>query len=209
MNCYELFMLPELPLILASQSPQRRQLLLNAGFTFTIYPPDFDVEDTRQSGETPDHYVSRLAVQKANNVAAKLERGLILACDTVVLCHNHLLEKPTDRDNARQMLQFSRGQRQLVLSGLCLLTKNNSEDKGITMVKTDKTTLLMHPITDWEIEDYLDGGMWRGKAGAFGYQDRNNWLSIIEGSESNIVGLPMELLNQMLENRKHHPPSEP
>jgi septum formation protein len=188
----------DLPLILASQSPRRRQLLLDAGFTFTVYPPDSNVEDARQSGETPDHYVSRLAVQKANNVAATLERGLIIACDTVVLCNNQILEKPTDQNNARQMLQFSRGQVQLVLSGLCLLTKNNSEDKGTTMVKTDRTTLLMHPITDLEIEDYLDGGMWQGKAGAFGYQDRNNWLSLIEGSESNIVGLPMELLNKML-----------
>jgi septum formation protein len=188
----------DLPLILASQSPRRRQLLLDAGFTFTVLPPDSDVEDARQFGETPDHYVSRLAVQKANNVAAKLERGLIIACDTVVLCNNQILGKPTDRDNARQMLRFSRGQIQLVLSGLCLLTKNNHEDNGTTIVKTDRTTLLMHPITDSEIEDYLDGGLWQGKAGAFGYQDRNNWLSLIEGSESNIVGLPMELLNQLI-----------
>jgi septum formation protein len=191
-------MLPEMPFILASQSPRRRQLLVDAGFTFTVYPPDSDVEDARQFGETPDHYVSRLAVQKANNVAVKLECGRIIACDTVVLCKNQMLEKPLDRDNARQMLRFSRGQIQLVLSGLCLLTKNNSEDKGTTMVGTDQTTLWMQPITDSEIEDYLDSNQWQGKAGAFGYQDRNHWLSLIEGSESNIVGLPLELLNQIL-----------
>jgi septum formation protein len=193
----------DLPLILASQSPRRRQLLIDAGFIFTVYPPDSEVEDARRFGETPDHYVSRLAVQKANNVAEKFERGRILACDTVVLCNDQILEKPTDRNNARQMLQFLRGQVQLVLSGLCLLTKNVPENNETTIIGTDKTTLLMQPITDLEIETYLDGGLWRGKAGAFGYQDRNNWLSIIEGSESNIVGLPMELLYQILGKKEY------
>ncbi|MDR0703424.1 MAG: Maf family protein [Planctomycetaceae bacterium] len=196
-------MLPDLPFILASQSPRRRQLLVDAGFIFTVCPPDSHVEDARQFGETPDHYVSRLAVQKANNVAVKLERGRIIACDTVVLCNNQMLEKPLNRDNARQMLRFSRGQVQLVLSGLCLLIKNHPEDKGTIIVGTDQTTLLMQPITDSEIEDYLDSDQWRGKAGAFGYQDRNHWLSLMEGSESNIVGLPLELLNQMLCGGNH------
>ncbi|MDR1141874.1 MAG: Maf family protein [Planctomycetaceae bacterium] len=206
------------PLILASQSPRRRQLLIEAGFMFEVSPPDAEVEDVRQSGETPEHYVCRLAVQKANNVAAKFEQGLIIACDTVVLCKNQILEKPTSRNDARQMLRFSRGQIQSVLSGLCLLTKgirekiredipesiseDISETDGTTIVRTDQTTLQMQPITDSEIEDYLDGGLWQGKAGAFGYQDRNHWLSIIDGSESNIVGLPMELLKQLLKKFK-------
>ncbi|MDR2440434.1 MAG: Maf family protein [Planctomycetaceae bacterium] len=196
-----------LPLILASHSPRRRQLLTDAGFTFEVRLPDTDVEDARQPNETPEHYVNRLAIQKANNVAATLEQGLIIACDTVVLCKDRILEKPTNRDNARQMLRFSRGQVQWVLSGLCLLTKKIPETSGsgTTMVGTGKTTLLMQPITDLEIEDYLDSGLWHGKAGAFGYQDRHDWLSVIEGSESNIVGLPMELLHQMLKNIKPKP----
>ncbi|MDR2757462.1 MAG: Maf family protein [Planctomycetaceae bacterium] len=189
-----------LPLILASQSPRRQQLLTDAGFTFEVRPPDADVEDDRLPEETPEHYVNRLAIQKANNVAAILEQGLIIACDTVVLCEDRILEKPTDRNNARQMLQFSRGRIQWVLSGLCLLAKRFPEHNGTTMVGTDKTILLMQPITDSEIENYLDSGLWYGKSGAFGYQDRHDWLSIIEGSESNIVGLPMELLHQMLGN---------
>ncbi|MDR3199078.1 MAG: Maf family protein [Planctomycetaceae bacterium] len=192
----------DLPLILASQSPRRRQLLADAGFIFTVRPPDANAENRRQPNETPKHYVNRLALQKANNVAAKLEQGLIIACDTVVLCKDRILEKPADRDDARQMLRFSRGQVQSVLSGLCLLAKSVPENAGTTIAGTDKTTLLMQPITDSEIEDYLDSGLWCGKAGAFGYQDRHDWLSVIEGSESNIVGLPMELLRQMLGNLK-------
>ncbi|MDR0338170.1 MAG: Maf family protein, partial [Planctomycetaceae bacterium] len=198
-----------IPLILASQSPRRRQLLTEAGFVFEVHPPDSHVENARQHHETPEQYVSRLATQKANNVAEKFDQGLIIACDTVVLCQNQILEKPTNRDHARQMLQFSRGQMQSVLSGLCLLTKNItnnttknvSENNSMTITKTEKTTLFMQHITDSEIEEYLDGGLWKGKAGAFGYQDRNHWLSLIEGSESNIVGLPMELLKQMLQNK--------
>jgi septum formation protein len=186
------------PIILASQSPRRRQLLSDAGFIFDVLPPDDGAEDHQQPGETPDHYVCRLAVQKARNVAAKLDSGRIIACDTVVICKNRVLEKPIDRDDARQMLQFSRGQIQFVLSGLCLLTKRTPKDHGTYLVETSTTTLSMQAITDLEIEDYLDSGNWQGKAGGFGYQDRNDWISIIEGSESNVVGLPMELLKQLL-----------
>jgi septum formation protein len=187
------------PLILASQSPRRRQLLIDAGFTFIVHAADSDVEDHRRTDETPEHYVERLAVQKADNVALKYERGLIIGCDTIVCCGDRILEKPADRDDARQMLHFLRGRIQIVLSGLCLLSKNISGD-DITAMKlgTDRTTLLMQPITDLEIEEYLASGLWFGKSGGFGYQDRHDWLSIIEGSESNIVGLPMELLNRML-----------
>jgi septum formation protein len=186
---------PELPLILASASPRRKQLLSESGFVFETLPPDESAEDARLPDELPVEYVKRLALQKAVNVAEKVEQGIILGCDTIVLCGETILEKPADRNDARRMIQCLRGRIHHVLSGLCLLTKTGET----TTVRQESaiTRLMMQPITDEELKTYLDTGQWQGKAGAFGYQDGNDWITILEGSESNVVGLPMELFRAM------------
>ena len=184
-----------MPIILASASPRRKQLLAEAGFAFETVPPDDCAEDIRQTDESPEEYVCRLAFQKAKNVADKTEQGIILGGDTIVLCGENILEKPTNRDDARDMLRQLRGQVHQVLSGLCLIKKSN----GQTMLwqKTATTQLMMLSISDDDIETYLDTEQWQGKAGAFGYQDGNDWITILEGSESNVVGLPLELFQTM------------
>jgi len=189
------------PLILASASPRRKQLLTEAGFLFDTLPPDEHAEDARLPNESPEEYVRRLAFQKAKNAAEKVERGIILGCDTVVLCGGTIFGKPADRNDARRMIQHLRGQVHRVLSGLCLLQKTGRETGGEMTVRleTAATLLMMQPISDEELETYLDTGRWQGKAGAFGYQDGNDWITILEGSESNVVGLPMELLRTMCE----------
>ena len=108
----------DLPLILASASSHRKQLLAESGFVFETLPPDESAEDTRLPDESPVDYVKRLALQKAKNTAEKVERGIILGCDTIVLCGETILEKPTDRNDARRMIQRLRGQVHHVLSGL-------------------------------------------------------------------------------------------
>ena len=185
----------ELPLILASASPRRKQLLAESGFIFETLSPDENAEDARLPNELPDEYVRRLALQKATNVTDKVQRGVILGCDTVVLCGETILEKPVDRDDARRMLQLLRGQVHQVLSGLCIIKK--SDDQTTLFQESAMTQLVMQPISDDELESYLDTGMWQGKAGAFGYQDGNEWIRILDGSESNVVGLPMELFRAM------------
>ncbi len=197
--------MPEFPLILASQSPRRRELLRSAGYVFDVLTPDEHAEDTRKNGETPEDYVCRLAKQKARNVADRLERAQIIGCDTIAVCRGEILGKPADRDDARKMLQMLRGSEHRVLSGLCLLRKDGPIQSRV--VRCDVTRLFMRPILDWEIEDYLDTDDWQGKAGAFGYQDGHAWITIVEGSESNVVGLPMELLAAVLveTNRKDTP----
>ena len=190
----------ELPLILASASPRRKQLLSEAGFIFETLPPDDDAEDERLPNESPVEYVQRLAFQKANNVADKVERGIILGGDTVVVCGEEILEKPADKNEARKMLRQLRGQIHQVVSGLCLLKKENfsKEQESRELSSRFATTLLqMQPLSDMELETYLDTGQWQGKAGAFGYQDGNDWITILEGSESNVVGLPLELFRTM------------
>jgi len=186
----------ELPLILASASPRRKQLLAEAGFVFDVRFPDACAEDGRLPHESPENYVRRLAFQKAKNVADKIERGVILGGDTIVLCHGHILEKPIDRTDARQMLQQLRGQIHSVLSGLCLIKRETGCEQEVYQA-TDITQLVMQPISDEVLEMYLDTEAWRGKAGAFGYQDGNDWIMILEGSESNVVGLPLELFRTM------------
>lgn len=186
--------MPRLPLILASSSPRRRQLLEEAGYVFTVLPPREEAEDAARPGESAEALVRRLAVQKARDVAQRVAHGLIVACDTVVECQGKILGKPADRADARRILQTLQGQEHRVYSGLCLWRRPDDWHD----VQVEVTTLVMEPLADAELEAYLDSGQWAGKAGAFGYQDGLDWVRIVEGSASNVVGLPMERLAQML-----------
>ncbi len=182
------------PLILASSSPRRAELLREAGYSFEILKPDEAVECGVCSGESPPEMVARLAEKKAENVAEALSAGLIVACDTVAEWAGQALGKPADEDHARRMLQTLRGRTHRVYSGLCVWDIASGQPE----VRVAKTTLQMEHLDDAQLDEYLVTGGWEGKAGAFGYQDRLGWVRIVEGSESNVVGLPMELLREML-----------
>jgi septum formation protein len=192
-------------LILASRSPRRRELLEEAGYRFEIVLPDESAEEGGiRSGETPEDLVARLAVQKASDVAKRIHEGIhegheryeriILGCDTVVECDGLILGKPCEVDDARRILHVLRGREHRVLSGLCLFPVPT----GKPLVRVAVTRLRMDSLSRSAIDGYLAGGQWAGKAGAFGYQDRLDWVHILEGSESNVVGLPLELLAEML-----------
>jgi septum formation protein len=185
------------PLILASASPRRRELLQEAGYEFEVVVPSVEAECGVCSGETPPELVARLAYQKAVDVGPRVGRGLILACDTVAECQGQILGKPADEAHARQMLQLLSGREHRVYSGLCLWDYPAGEPD----VRVDETVLRMDPLSDRQIEGYLASGQWEGKAGAFGYQDQLGWIHILRGSESNVVGLPLELLAAMLSAR--------
>lgn len=182
-------------LILASNSPRRKQLLEEAGYTFEVIAPHPLAECGVCSGETPPELVARLAHQKAADVAGRVDaEAVILASDTVAALDGQIFGKPENEEHARSILRRLRGREHYVYTGVCLWPV----PQGEPLVRVDKTTLKMHDLSDAEIEEYLATGLWEGKAGAFGYQDRVGWLDIVEGSESNVVGLPMPLLAQML-----------
>lgn len=185
-------------LILASSSPRRRQLLAEAGYEFEVIPPADSAECGICSSETPPEMVARLAYQKAEDVAKRVESGIVVGCDTVAECLGQILGKPKNREHAREMLTLLRGRDHRVYSGLCLWQR----PEGKPSVQVEVTKLVMDPIPDTELEAYLDTHQWEGKAGAFGYQDGLDWVHIVEGSESNVVGLPIELLGRMLGHRK-------
>jgi septum formation protein len=182
-------------LILASRSPRRRELLAAAGYAFEVQPPSEAAECGVCSGESPPQLVARLAYQKAVDVAGRIGRGLVLGCDTVAECQGQILGKPADQEHARAMLETLRGREHRVYSGLCLWQVPD----GQPVVRVAATTLRMDDLTPQQLDRYLAGGQWEGKAGAFGYQDGLDWVHVVEGSQSNVVGLPMELLAEMVQ----------
>jgi septum formation protein len=187
-----------LKLILASRSPRRRQLLEEAGYSFEVCPPSESAESPPLDGESPLQLVARLARQKAADVVGIIQSGLVLGCDTVVECDGRILGKPDDLPHARRMLQMLSGREHRVHTGVCLWKVPN----GKPLVQTATTVLRMDRLGGEQLEEYLAGGEWSGKAGAFGYQDRLGWIHVIEGSQSNVVGLPLELLAEMLQTYK-------
>ncbi|MDA0660951.1 MAG: Maf family protein [Planctomycetota bacterium] len=188
-------------LILASRSPQRYELMREAGYDFEVIPADESAECGICSRETAPLLVARLAKQKAENVAPHIEQGLVIGCDTVAECRGQILGKPYHRDHAREMLKTLQGQIHSVYSGLCIWGRPDDRFS----VRVDVTRMSMKQLTESELTEYLDSGLWEGKAGAFGWQDRTGWLEILHGSASNVVGLPMELLSAMLKDRSNVP----
>ncbi|MBN1852669.1 MAG: septum formation protein Maf [Pirellulales bacterium] len=199
-------------LILASASPRRRELMRSAGYSFDVVPPESDAEDAIDSKCSPAELVKKLAIAKAANVAHRLakegtgprnhsgqqqEPTIVLAADTVAECDGHVLGKPDDEQDARRMLQMLSGRTHRVLSGVCIWPiRNRSLEPYRARIAV--TVLRMDRLTQDQVNDYLASGQWCGKAGAFGYQDRLGWVHVIDGSESNVVGLPMELVQEML-----------
>ncbi len=190
---------------MASGSPQRKRLLEQAGYSFEVVEPSPTAECGICSKETPGELVARLARQKAIDVREQLiERGrlaeldardtALLACDTVAECLAQVVGKPVDIEHARRMHQLLSGRDHRVYSGLCLWWPGAVQPT----VRVARTTLQMEVLGPQGIEDYLATGQWQGKAGGFGFQDRIEWLRIVEGSESNVIGLPLELLAEML-----------
>ncbi|QDT73904.1 Maf family protein [Lacipirellula limnantheis] len=196
--------MPTRRLILASSSPRRHQLLREAGYEFESLAPHESVECGICSTGGPASLVVELAMNKAANVLAQLkesgdfdDRCVIIACDTVAECGGMVLGKPADEAHARDMLERLRGSLHRVYSGLCVW-QPGSAAAGLPDVRLAVSELRMDPLSDQQLDEYLASGLWEGKAGAFGYQDRAGWLHLSKGSESNVVGLPMELLTEML-----------
>ncbi len=186
-------------LILASGSPRRKQLLSQAGYEFKVVTPHESAECGVCSGETPPELVARLAYQKAADVSTRVGASVIIACDTICECQGQVLGKPRDEDDARRMLNMLSDRRHRVYSGLCIWHVPAGEPD----VRVEETTLRMDPLSPAHIEAIVASGAWEGKAGAFGYQDGLDWVHVERGSETNVVGLPMELLAQMLSALKH------
>jgi septum formation protein len=183
-----------LRLILASASPRRRQLLAKAGYSFQVEASGVE-EPAPDPGTLPIPYASQLAWQKAAAVAQRRGSGLILGVDTVCAVAGQILNKPLDRDDAERMIRLQEGRDTEVISGICLYRADRAEWVGAVEV----SVVRFQPLSPSERKVYLDSGRWEGKSGAYGVQDADPFVSVIRGSFSNVVGLPMERLAAVLQ----------
>ena len=177
-------------LVLASQSPRRQELLLQAGIPFTVRVAG--IEEQRAAGETPDAYVRRLACAKALAVDRTSDE-IVLGADTVVVLDGDVLEKPQDEEDAARMLRRLSGRWHQVLTGICLAHHDE------TRVAVETTRVLMASLSEWDIQDYIATGEPLDKAGAYGIQGRAAvFIPAIEGCYFNVVGLPLARLTTLL-----------
>jgi septum formation protein len=180
-------------LILASASPRRRQLLAEAGFEFEIHPADID-EEQYPPGLTPSQLAQWLAAQKAAVVAEEFADAVVLAADTVVALGEQLLGKPRDSQHARQMLQTLSGTTHQVTTGIAVVCKADQFTREDCVL----SSVQMRKMSAAEIDDYVATGLWEGKAGGYGIQDKDPFVTRISGDLTNIVGLPMERTVRLL-----------
>lgn len=182
------------PIILASQSPRRKELLARLGLVFTAIPAD--IEENITSFQFPQTAVQEIAFQKARYVSDLLNEGLIIAADTVVVLKDTILGKPADEKKAFEMLASLSGQEHVVVTGICLMDASN----GAFQVESESTRVRFRGLSDTEIRNYIATGEPMDKAGAYGIQGRGAVLvDRIEGCYYNVVGLPLTRLYLMLE----------
>lgn len=173
-------------LVLASASPRRRDLLAQIGRPPSeILPADLD--ETPRPGEAPRALAQRLAREKAEAVAKLRPDAFVLAADTVVACGRRLLPKAEHEDEARGCLTLLSGRRHHVIGGICLIAP-----AAKPRLRVSDTVLAFKRLTIAEIDAYIAGGEWKGKAGGYAIQGRAAaFVRFLSGSYSNVVGLDL------------------
>lgn len=181
-------------IILASASPRRRELLRQIGLEFDVIPSK---AEEKAAGQLPSEVVEGLALQKAEDVAAAVEEGIVIGSDTIVWQDGHIMGKPEDREDARQMLRQIQGSTHSVYTGVAVLVKEGADVKR--HVFSCETKVHVYPMTEQDTEKYLDTGEPMDKAGSYGIQGAfAAWVKSIEGDYNNVVGLPVAALYQVL-----------
>ena len=182
-------------IVLASASPRRAELLRAAGIDFDVQPAN--VDETIGSGEAPAEYVSRVAEAKARLRQEWNTQRIVLAADTAVVLDAHILGKPLDEADARRMLRLLSGRRHEVLTAVSVFYPSQIVD-----TRVEVTTVEFAPLSDADIEWYVSSGEPMDKAGAYAVQGlASRFVTRIEGSYSNVVGLPVALVYQMLSTK--------
>lgn len=189
-------------LILASASPRRQDLMREAGYTFEVHPANID-EDDNPPNLMPIDLARRLGLAKAQHIATQFPHDLVLGADTVVAFGDKSLGKPEDAEDAWQMLALLSGTTHIVITGVALVRL----EPRYEVARVAMSAVRMRGLSKKEIDDYVASGQWRGKAGGYGIQDHDPFVTRISGSHTNIVGLPMELTSEMLAELGIFPPT--
>lgn len=186
-------MSPSASLILASESPRRRELLSAVGIPFRVLPSG--VDETPLPGEPPARFVRRAAMDKAREVAARHPDAFVLAADTIVVAGGRILGKPRDRAEARRMLSLLAGKDHRVHTAVCLLCAG----LGYRDAATEVTRVWFRALAPAEVAAYVRTGEGDDKAGAYAAQGAGMLLiERVAGSFTNVVGLPMTRVVAML-----------
>lgn len=185
-------------LILASQSPRRKQLLTRAGFRFEVMLPC--LEECVDPSWTPEECAWKLARQKAENVVSSLAKAatspkqIVLAADTVVALDERIFGKPESAQHAYEMLWLLSRNRHRVVTGVCLWPVGEEP-----LIAWDVTYVRMRPMTDSELWSYVESGEGTDKAGGYAIQESaDRYIESIAGAYDNVVGLPVGLVRELL-----------
>ncbi|MGA9566391.1 MAG: Maf family protein [Candidatus Korobacteraceae bacterium] len=180
-----------MPLVLASASPRRAELLRNAGISFIVEPAH--VPEQPMPNEPPLEYAKRLARDKARAIFTKHPDNVVLGADTIVVVDEHLLEKPRDNEDAARMLRLLSARAHQVITGVCLVAR------GFEHTEVEITEVRFSPLTESEITSYIATREPMDKAGAYAIQGiASRWVERIDGCYFNVVGLPVPRVYRMM-----------
>lgn len=196
------FDLNNIPVILASASPRRKELLDSVGIQFDVIPSQVDEKSLAASLLTepsfsPEHYVKTLALAKGKDVAIHNRNTLVISADTVVVLDNNILEKPVDKANACRMLGELQNRQHTVWTAIAVFYQQQE------LVSALNTQVTMRKLTSEQIEAYVNTGEPMDKAGAYAIQGLGSVLiERIDGCYTNVVGLSLPLLYNLVSNLK-------
>lgn len=178
---------------LASKSPRRKEILEKLGFQVVLVDSDYEEDNTLDV--EPLDLAKMHAKGKAKAALKNVDSGLVLGGDTFVVLESKVIGKPVDRDDAKNMLKMMSGKTHKVISGVCIIDKVSGKE----VVKTDVTKVTFIELSDEVLEKYLDVAAYADKAGSYAVQgEASVFVEKIEGSFTNIIGLPEELLLEIL-----------
>jgi septum formation protein len=185
----------QISFILASASPRRRQLLTEAGYKFKVAPSDIDESAFPIAGTSACEYAKRLALAKAKDVSKKFPDYLVISADTVVDFNGEIIGKPADAKEAEQITRKLFSAPHKVITAVAIVRLKD----GTELSESDITTVYPRKLTAEQITKHIEGGAWRNKAGAYAIKETGDeFVEKIEGSLTNVMGLPMELLQRLL-----------
>jgi septum formation protein len=182
-------------IILASASPRRKELLSQAGYQFTVVKPRINEKDLRSEKAAPAEYAKKAALAKAMDVAQRHPDSLVIGADTVADFNGRIIGKPLDAKDAELIIRLLFGAPHKVITALAIVRICDRTE----IVETDITIIFPKKLSEKEITEHIRAGSWRDKAGAYAIrQHADPFIERIEGSLTNVMGLPMELLEKLL-----------
>ena len=181
--------------ILASASPRRKELLTKAGFQFDIVVSSIDEAQLLTKELSPAQFACKAALAKANDVAERFKNRLIVAADTVADFNGEIIGKAENAEHAEQITRKLFSEPHKVITAIAMVKK----DTGLELAEYDTTTVYPRKMSEKQLAGHIASGVWKDKAGAYAIQEGGDeFIDHIEGSETNVMGLSMELFGKMI-----------